>query len=388
MTEIALVAGSPISHRSMGGGDRILIEIAKHWQRKGWELTLLGPPEARSVCCQIGGLVSDFVQTSNFPVEKLGTTWTYLLRIIHSVFYPPKTDRRFDVIYTASEALPDIALSLRLKISRPKVLWVVGFYLRSRNPFRGEILLNFNSLNQFLQQQVSLFLMKLFKVDVVFVAGRPDEAYLRSLSFNKVIKIGGGVDLGVVDSVPDQEMIYDACFVGRISKQKGIDDLLEVWRLVCQSKEKSRLAINVWGHLGEFEKLKIRIDRWGLSNNVQLFGFLNAPERFRVIRSSKLTLFPSYYESFGLVLLESLSCGVPVVAYDLKVLRDNFDQGVIYVGLGDQKTMAEETLKLLEDENRRRFLSEAALSLSRNFSWEKVGQLTYENINVLLEGQN
>jgi hypothetical protein len=48
--KVALIANSPISIKSMGGGDRILIELARSWQRLGAQLTLFGPPEAKAVC--------------------------------------------------------------------------------------------------------------------------------------------------------------------------------------------------------------------------------------------------------------------------------------------------------------------------------------------------
>ena len=230
---------------------------------------------------------------------------------------------------------------------------------------------------------MSLFLMKTFGVKAIFVAGKPDEEYARSLGFKNVLKIGGGVDLDFIKTVPEGPKVYNGCFVGRISKQKGIDDLLEIWRLVCQKKPQSLLAVNVWGHPGELEKFKKRIESLGLISNIKVFDFLSAFERFRVIKQSKVSLFPSYYESFGLVILESLAAGVPVVAYDLDVLRDNFIAGVVYVPRADKEKMAKEVLKILSDESLCSALLQEGRRFSQNFGWEKVGQITFGYLSTL-----
>ena len=381
INHIAIVAGSSVSHRSMGGGDRIFCELGKYWQEQGIKVTLIGPSEAYSVA-KIGGLETTFVETSNLPTESLGTVKTYLLRIWKSLRQRQKFGE-YDLIYSASESLPDVILSLMVKRQNPKVPWVIGFYLKARNPFLGEVSLRFSSLNQFFQQQVSLVLMKLFGASAFWVAGRPDELYLTRLGFRNVLKIGGGVDLDFVSKVPDQEKIYDGCFVGRLSSQKGIDDLLEIWEMLVSQKPGAKLSVNGWGHPGEVERFLKKVEEKKLKSNLDFFNFLDAFERFRVIKQSKVSLFPSYYESFGLVILESLAAGVPVVAYDLDVLRDNFIAGVVYVPRADKEKMAKEVLKILSDESLCSALLQEGRRFSQNFGWEKVGQITFGYLSTL-----
>lgn len=381
--KIALIANCPVSHKSMGGGDRTLIELAKIWQAWGADLTIFGPPESRSVC-QIGGLDAKFVETSKYEAGTLGTKRAYFFRIFSALASRQKFGS-FDVIYAASEALPDVALSLKIKNQNPGSKWVVGFFLRARNPFFGEVPFAPSNILQLVQQQLSLVLMKLFGATAVFVAGKPDESYAKAWGFKNVLKIGGGVNLDFVNSISAQEKVYDACFVGRISPQKGVSDLLRVWEKVTKTRPEAKLIFIGWGHKGEAENYQKKIMELGLSKNIEFVGFCDGAEKYKRVKASKLSLFPSKYESFGIVLLESLACGTPVVAYDLPVLKDNFNRGVAYVPLGDAEAMGGQILVLLNNPAVLQKLSIEGLEVSGHFGWSEIGSRTYQFIQSLIQ---
>ncbi|MCL5004213.1 MAG: glycosyltransferase family 4 protein [Patescibacteria group bacterium] len=381
--KIALIANCPIAEGSMGGGDRALVEMSKVWQKSGMLATLFGPPEAYGIC-ENNGFRTEFVKTSDFKPQSLGTVLTYLLRIAHDLFWSAGNFKNsFDFIYSASECLPDVILSLKLKADNPKASWAVGFYLKAPNPFLREITPSLKNILQFIQQQLSLFLMRVGRVSVVFVMGSPDKEYLIKKGFGKVVKTGAGVDLGFVKNIHEREKIYDACFVGRISAQKGVDDLLEVWQKVCRARPESKMAFIGWGHKGAADEYRKKIEAFGLSGNIVFLGFLDGEAKYQVVKSSRLSLFPSHYESFGIVLLESLAAGVPVVAYDLPILRDNFSEGVSYVPFGDTTAMAETVLNLLGRADLLLELSRNGRNLSEQFGWDKVGQKALEGLESI-----
>lgn len=379
---IALVANSLVSAQSMGGGDRILIELAKNWQKMGADLTLFGPPEAKIVG-QASGLKVLYVETSNFNVNSLGTVGTYLRRILKAISDQTKFGT-FDSIYSASESLPDVVLSAKIKRQNPQASWVVGFYLRAPNPFAGEVAFNLRNLLQLFQQKISLKVMKLFKAAAVFVLGGDDEGNLRRRGFERVLRIGGGVDLNFIDSIPNQSKIYEACFVGRLSQQKGVDDLLEIWRRVVDQKPAARLAFIGWGHPGQKEAFLGQIEQTGLKKNIEFLGFLDGAEKYKVVKSSKLLLFPSQYESFGIVVLEALAAGVPVIAYDLDVLKENFGEVVFLVPRGRIDVFAQKVLDLLNEGSEIMSLVDRGRRLAARFDWGQLGSDTFNYIRGLI----
>lgn len=379
--KIALVANSVISAQSMGGGDRILVELAKRWQQLGAQLTLFGPPESNAVC-EAAGLRVNFVETSNYDVKILGTVRTYLGRMIKAIQSRTRFGS-FDIIYSASETMPDVILSSKIKRQNPQTIWIIGFYLVAPNPFWGEASLNISNILQFFQQKFSLVLSGVFKASAFFVLGRDDRDYLKRWGFSHILRIGGGVDLDLVNSVSDQEKIYDACFVGRISKQKGVDDLLKIWRMVVDQKPLARLAFIGWGHPGQKEMFIGKIKEIGLDKNISFLGFVDGAEKYRVMKSSKILLFPSHYESFGIVVLEALAAGLPVVAYDLEVLRENFDGAVFFVPCGNTNIFVQRVLDLLRNNLEIKDPVSLGQTIVARFDWAKLGSDTFNYINEI-----
>ncbi|MFC1864601.1 glycosyltransferase [Chloroflexota bacterium] len=141
-------------------------------------------------------------------------------------------------------------------------------------------------------------------------------------------------------------------FVGRIEPLKGIEQLLEAMTYL-QNSQGLRLVI-----IGGDENSQYEIERLqGLSRDLQIqdsviFQGLIKHERLPYFYSAAdACVLPSYYESFGLVALESLACGTPVVATDVGDLKNIIRQG--------------ETGYVVTDNTPRRLADKIALLLSR-----------------------
>ena len=370
---IYLVMNCPVSPKSMGGGDRILIEYGKVWNSSGYDLTLLACEEG-SAMCQANNLPADYIIISRFPVRVFGMIGAYLMRIFKTVLTNIRVDDE-GLLYSASDFLPDTVPAFKAKLSHKYLKWVVGFYLRARNPFSGEVTLNARNSFYFLQQQLSLFLMRFAQVDGVFVLSEEDTDYLVSKGFppQRIFLTSGGVDLKMIENVASGVAEFDACFVGKFQDQKGIPELVETWKQVLRKRPRAKLAIIGWGigHWADFLRSSIVANGWDQS--VHLFGFLDGQDKFSVLKKSKVFVFPSTYESWGIVTIEAMAAGLPVVAFDLPALKRNLTQGVVFSSLGDVRGLAASVLELLEDERLYQKKKDEAEVLSRNYDWEEVG---------------
>ena len=94
-----------------------------------------------------------------------------------------------------------------------------------------------------------------------------------------------------------------AIFVGRMVEQKGLPDLIEIWRIV--SSRYPDWQLDVFGS-GEMESIP----------DIKLFVHSPTANIMAEYMNSSMLLMTSIYESFGLVLPEAMSCGLPVVAFD------------------------------------------------------------------------
>ncbi len=112
-------------------------------------------------------------------------------------------------------------------------------------------------------------------------------------------------------------------FVGRIDPVKGVDRLVRSLPLV---KGVDRLKLVIIGgdeaSAGEVEKLQALAADLGVHHSVSFRGAVNQADLSVYYNAADATVIPSYYESFGLVGLESLACGTPLVAADVGCLKD------------------------------------------------------------------
>lgn len=217
-----------------------------------------------------------------------------ILACIISIFEP----RRFEVVYSASDFLPDSIPAFLYKITHPGTKWVAGFYLKA---FRG------NTLHFFSQKLVKLLINKF--ADMVIVT---NPTMYDVFPNKKKTWINGGVDMDLA-GLSDEPKIYDAVFVGRIHPSKGIDELIEIWKLVIEKQPSSMLAVIGDGDLGvEYMKDRLPEDEY----NVRYYGHLGN-ERYQVYKDSKVVLYPTpeKYDHFSMAPVEAMACGCKIICY-------------------------------------------------------------------------
>lgn len=103
--------------------------------------------------------------------------------------------------------------------------------------------------------------------------------------------------------------------VGRLSSEKGIPDLIHVIdRLV--HKENCAVTLQLIGSGDEETQIKKLIKDLHLEDYITMHGFQSKEYIYGLYKQASLYVMTSYTESFGIVLLEAMSCGVPCIAYD------------------------------------------------------------------------
>ena len=102
--------------------------------------------------------------------------------------------------------------------------------------------------------------------------------------------------------------------VGRLSKEKGHIDLLKVFKRV--NKDYPEWTLDIVGDGAERESIENYIKNNDLESSVILHGFQGKEYIDKLLHESSIYLMTSYTESFGIVLIEAMSHGVPCIAYD------------------------------------------------------------------------
>ncbi len=133
-----------------------------------------------------------------------------------------------------------------------------------------------------------------------------------------------------------------ALFVGRMEPEKGLDRLLEAWAHLTSSERPVLLVAGGEKDSSYREKMEKLSQEWGLTHKVIFLGSLHQEELPYYYNAVNVCVVPSYYESFGMVPLEAMACGVPVVATEVGGVKELVVPGVTgyLVASGEPQEMA------------------------------------------------
>ncbi len=161
--------------------------------------------------------------------------------------------------------------------------------------------------------------------------------------------------------------------IGRLSREKGFTDLIEVFRLLHEKKPDWHL--DIVGDGAERNKVVDMIYGYQLTNNVTVHGYLNRKEIDKLLSESSLYVMTSYTESFGIVLIEAMSYGIPCLAYTSAEGANDLivnDQNGYLIENRDPDLMVEKLVELIDDPKKRQYLGKNGRKTSLNYTPDRV----------------
>jgi glycosyltransferase involved in cell wall biosynthesis len=360
-----------MSGRGLGGGDRRAIEILKRFKLRGISIKIV--TSRMGYNSYKNYLNTDYVILPFSSVDKLGVIISYLVRTILACFLTPRSKRN-DILYATSDFLPDVFPAFVIKSRNKNAKWfqVIHHLIPSPSKRRGSFFRNFTS---YYMQKVSFFFIKHF-ADSVIVVNPLLAKELEQKGFDKKkIRLGSnGVDLNYLKRIqPVNKKLYDAMFLGRLHPSKGIFDLVTIWKEVCKKKPSAKLVLI--GSDGKMEdELKKRIMEAGLVNNIDIMSNLEDYEVFKIMKSSRIFVFPSYEEGWGISICEAMACGLPVVAWDQQVYSKIFPKGILKVPVREIKSFADAVLKILANNQLRNQMKKDAIEVASMYDWDNAAR--------------
>ena len=172
-------------------------------------------------------------------------------------------------------------------------------------------------------------------------------------------------------------------FLSSIEPRKNLEGLL---RAYGQSYERHRAALVIvgggkgwtWNSEGiekQFKKL----------TNLPIYrlGFVNDEDAAALYAGAQAFVYPSFYEGFGIPVLEAMASGCPVICSSIPSHLEIIGQAAITVEARDTKGLAQAITKLLADTNLRRQLSSAGLKQAERYTWEYSARQLSEFIDSL-----
>ena len=231
--------------------------------------------------------------------------------------------------------------------------------------------------------------------------------FLYKAPSDKLVTIPPGVDVSHFYPIPaDEAKLYVGLkpddrmvlFVGRIEPLKGVDTLIQAMSCL-QLKERQRVHLAIIGGdpsaspremSAEMARLQKLCDDLSVGQTVVFLGKRDQDRLPYYYSAAELLVMPSHYESFGMVALEAMACGTPVIASEVGGLAYLVRDGETGFTIPDQEpeALCEKMSWLLNDHEMRRQMSERAVEYAQDYAWEKIAKQIIGLYEGLVEEAN
>lgn len=210
---------------------------------------------------------------------------------------------------------------------------------------------------------------------------------LFGLPYEKINVVPNGVNLTNFNNVyrdydfrrrfaMDNEKII--LFMGRLVYEKGIQNLISAMPKVLSHYHDAKLVIA--GKGGMIDELRNQVNALGIANKVYFAGYLNSNDVKKMYKCADISVFPSTYEPFGIVAIEAMLSGTPVVVSDIGGLNEIVEHGVngMKSYAGNPNSLADSILTLLFDHKLcDEVVKNAKAKVKAEYNWNKITQDTH-----------
>lgn len=176
-------------------------------------------------------------------------------------------------------------------------------------------------------------------------------------------------------------------YTGNSDYRKNLEGMLGAYaRLPGEVRSRHQLVLNQVGDEGEFRR---RIQKLGLgSKEIVVTDRVSDADLVALYNLCKVFVFPSFYEGFGLPIIEAMACGAPVIAANNSSLPEIMGRNDALFDASKPEAIASALQRLLSDDTLRQDLADYGVRRGREFSWEKTAHLAWEAIEFTQARQN
>lgn len=299
-----------------GGGEQVVYNLAKEQVRLGNEVYVITTDLMKEVPREVDRSLPRRELMDGINVIRLRAYPTFLpVWGYGSIFFGLKkvlNKIKPDIVHTHSYGYFHSDKLARLRKSAP---WKLVMISHGFAPGRGI----FRYVKKLYNRTIGRKTIK--NLDARIAVSKEDKKVFERLGAKKVYVIPNGIDLSKFDNLPDKnifkkkyningKMILN---VSRLAKIKGHNLLIEAFSKVVKDFPNSMLVI-IGEDWGELENLKRLVKNLGLNDQVILTEKIPEKDLLGAYSSADIFVLSSIEEPFGIVLLEAMACGIPIVS--------------------------------------------------------------------------
>lgn len=367
---ILIVSYRDIEHPEMGGAEVIIYEIYRRLRKRGHEITFLtGAWPGCEREKEIEGM----------KVVRAGSTYTF--NWIVPRMWKKLKHRRFDLIVEDLNKIPFFGSSYQNEVpvlANVPHLFGTTVFQEASWPI---------ALYVYLHERFIPSSYKRCRFQVLSDTTK-DDLIGRGIDPAMIHVVRSGIDHDVYvpperSGTPDPVILY----LGRLKKYKGIELAIEALPSILQEIPDAQYWI---AGEGDYRPaLEEMIRRKGLSDRVRLLGYMDGPEKLTMMGKTRVLVYTSPKEGWGLSVIEANAMGIPAVASDSPGLRESVrhEETGFLVPHGDVPALAKRLSELLSDDALWGRMGQAGIEWASRFNWDRMATETEELLErVVREG--
>lgn len=161
-------------------------------------------------------------------------------------------------------------------------------------------------------------------------------------------------------------------FASMVEKRKNVEGLIDAYMIAFeQLKDLPLVIVGAPGYGFEQLKVKYKALPAHIRKNIIFTGFISEDDKFTLFKNARAFVFPSFYEGIGVIVIEAVSYGLPVLTSRRGALPEAAGDAALYIeNPYDVHEIAEGLVKISFDEKLRKNLSAASKDVAHNFTFE------------------
>lgn len=187
-------------------------------------------------------------------------------------------------------------------------------------------------------------------------------------------------------ATPQEKIVF---FVGRMVTEKGVHVLLESIPFILEQHHDVKFVLA--GKGPNLEDLKHMATTMGIEQKIIFTGFIDEEVKYKLLNIASVAVFPSLYEPFGIVALEAMAAGTPVIVSGVGGLQEvvSHEEDGFTVIPGDASSLAAHVVRMLKNGRMAQTMSERAWNkVIASYNWERIAEQTINTYSKILPAVN
>ena len=276
---------------------------------------------------------------------------------------------------------PDGFCSLRTRVPQCMVVHDLGFLHFPAGYKKSHLF--------YLKRYTPRFVRKAKRIATVSAFSRSDLVKQYKMIPEKIDVVYSAVKEGFAPLPPDEQQKVQEqytegkayfIYTGAIQPRKNLLNLLKAFS-IFKKRQQSNMKLVLAGRMAWKNEAFLRLLKsYKYRSDVVLTGYIPEEELARLVASAYALVYPSYFEGFGVPVLEAMKSGVPALTSAATSMEEIGGEAGLYFDPNRHEDIADKMMLIYKDEDLRRRLIQKGFDVAAQFSWQRTADLLWESM--------